>query len=106
MKKSLVLAATAVIMMGAATSVMAKPFCASCHSGHKDKMGPSFVHVVEAYGSVDAVFEFLDSDAALDPKVTAFAKKSKIMKGQLKKYRKLNDAKKADVRAWFEEQIK
>jgi len=105
MKKTVMAAAAAAFML-AGTSAMAKPFCASCHSGHKDKVGPAFEKVVAAYGSVDAVFEFLNSDAALEPKVTAFASKKGIMKSQLKKYRKLNDKKKAEVRAWFEEQVK
>ncbi|RMG90462.1 MAG: hypothetical protein D6703_07780 [Zetaproteobacteria bacterium] len=105
MKKALMLAAAAAMMIGA-TSANAAPFCASCHSGHKDKVGPAFEKVVAAYGSVDAVFEFLNSDKPLEPKVTAFASKKGIMKGQLKKYRKLSDDKKAEVRAWFEEQIK
>jgi len=83
----------------------AKPFCASCHSGHKDKVGPAFTDVVGAYGSVDEVFKFLNSDDDLLPKVEAFAKKSKLMKIQLKKYRKLSDNKKAEVRTWFEEQV-
>ncbi|MDQ6972664.1 MAG: hypothetical protein Q9M30_08445 [Mariprofundaceae bacterium] len=108
MKKVMMMAAAAVIMVGgiASPAMAGGPFCKSCHSGHKDKVGPAFVKVVEAYGSVDAVFAFLNSDADLEPKVTAFAKKYKTMKGQLKKYRKLNDAKKAAVRTWFEEQIK
>jgi len=105
MKKTLMIAAAAAFMLGS-SAAMAKPFCASCHAGHKNKVGPAFATVVEAYGSVDAVFEFLNSDAALEPKVTAFARKSKIMKSQLKKYRKLNDKKKAEVREWFEEQVK
>jgi len=107
MKKMLLVAVAAAFMAGGlATTASAKPFCASCHAGHKNKVGPAFATVVEAYGSVDAVFEFLNSDAPLEPKVTKFAKKYKIMKSQLKKYRKLNDGKKAKVRAWFEEQIK
>jgi cytochrome c551/c552 len=105
MKKTLLIVAAAAFMMGT-SAAMAKPFCASCHAGHKNKVGPAFATVVEAYGSVDAVFEFLNSDAPLEPKVTKFAKKSKIMKSQLKKYRKLNDGKKAKVRAWFEDQVK
>ncbi|MFQ5345124.1 MAG: c-type cytochrome [Mariprofundus sp.] len=105
MKKTLMIVAAAAFMMGSSVA-MAKPFCASCHAGHKNKVGPAFATVVEAYGSVDAVFEFLNSDAALEPKVEKFASKKGMMKGQLKKYRKLNDAKKAEVRAWFEEQIK
>jgi len=88
------------------TADLGLDLCASCHSGHKDKVGPAFEKVVAAYGSVDNVFAFLNSDKALEPKVAAFASKKGLMKGQLKKYRKLNDAKKAEVRAWFEEQIK
>ncbi|MDQ6982110.1 MAG: hypothetical protein Q9M08_03775, partial [Mariprofundus sp.] len=102
---TLIIVAAAAFMLGS-TAVMAKPFCASCHAGHKNKVGPAFATVVEAYGSVDAVFEFLNSDAELEPKVEKFAKKAKLMKTQLKKYRKLSDAKKAEVRTWFEEQIK
>lgn len=105
MKKTLMIAAAAAFMLGS-SAAMAKPFCASCHAGHKNKVGPAFATVVEAYGSVDAVFEFLNSDAALEPKVEKFARKKGIMKSQLKKYRKLNDAKKAEVRTWFEEQVK
>jgi len=105
MKKTLMIVAAAAFILGS-SAAMAKPFCASCHAGHKNKVGPAFTTVVEAYGSVDAVFEFLNSDAPLESKVTKFAKKSKIMKSQLKKYRKLNDGKKAKVRAWFEEQVK
>jgi cytochrome c551/c552 len=105
MKKTLIVAAA--LMIGSfATTASAKPFCATCHAGHKDKVGPAFEKVVAAYGSVDAVFEFLNSDAALEPKVADFAGKAAIMKGQLKKYRKLNDEKKAEVRAWVEEQLK
>ncbi|MDQ6966849.1 MAG: hypothetical protein Q9M23_08005 [Mariprofundaceae bacterium] len=108
MKKMMLIAAAAafVLVGGMATTAEAKPFCAACHSGHKDKVGPSFESVVAAYGSVDAVFAFLNSDAKLEPKVEKFAKKYKTMKGQLKKYRKLNDAKKAEVREWFEAQLK
>jgi len=105
MKKTLMIVAAAAFMLGS-SAAMAKPFCASCHAGHKNKVGPSFASVVEAYGSVDAVFEFLNSDAELVSKVEKFAKKNKLMKTQLKKYRKLSDAKKAEVRTWFEEQIK
>lgn len=105
MKKMMIAAAAAMMIGGFATSASAGVFCASCHAGHKDKVGPAFATVVEAYGSVDAVFEFLNSDADLDPKVAAFAGKAGMMKGQLKKYRKLSDEKKADVRAWFEEQV-
>jgi len=105
MKKTLMIVAAAAFMLGS-SAAMAKPFCASCHAGHKDKVGPAFATVVEAYGSVDAVFEFLNSDAELEPKVQKFAKKAKLMKTQLKKYRKLSDDKKAEVRSWFEEQIK
>jgi len=105
MKKTLIVAAA--LMIGSfATTASAKPFCATCHAGHKDKVGPSFEKVVAAYGSTDAVFEFLNSDADLDPKVADFASKASTMKGQLKKYRKLNDEKKAEVRTWFEEEIK
>jgi cytochrome c551/c552 len=105
MRKTIIAAVAALMVGGFATSASAGVFCASCHSGHKDKVGPAFEKVVAAYGSVDAVFEFLNSDAPLDPKVTAFAKKKGIMKGQLKKYRKLSDAKKAAVREWFEKQV-
>ncbi len=110
MKKMIMTAAAAAFVLGglamAPATADAKPFCASCHKGHGKKVGPGFDDVVKAYGSVDAVFEFLNSDKPLEPKVTKFAKKSKIMKSQLKKYRKLNDTKKAEVRTWFEEQIK
>jgi len=107
MKKTLMIAAAAAFAaVSMSAPAMAKPFCASCHAGHKDKVGPAFEKVVAAYGSVDAVFAFLNSDAKLEPKVAAFASKKGVMKGQLKKYRKLNDAKKAEVRTWFEEQIK
>jgi len=108
MKKTLMMAAAAAFLVGGmATSAMAGgAFCKTCHKGTKDAVGPSLTSVVAAYGSVDAVFAFLDSDADLDPKVAAFASKKGIMKGQLKKYRKLNAEKKAVVRHWFEEQIK
>lgn len=106
MKKTMILAAAAFAFVGLSTSAMAKPFCASCHAGHADKVGPSFASVVEAYGSVDAVFAFLDSDADLEPKVAAFASKKNIMKGQLKKYRGLDAAKKAEVRTWLEGELK
>ncbi len=105
MKKALMIAAAAAMTMGASVA-SAKPFCATCHAGHKDKVGPAFEKVVAAYGSVDAVFEFLNSDKPLEPKVAEFASKKNTMKGQLKKYRRLSDKKKAEVRAWFEEQIK
>ncbi len=106
MKKATITALAALAITGFAASASAKPFCATCHAGHKDKVGPAFEKVVAAYGSVDAVFEFLNSDKPLEPKVAAFAKKKGTMKPQLKKYRKLSDEKKAEVRAWFEEQIK
>lgn len=106
MKKMMIVAAAVLAMAGMSTSASAKAFCASCHAGHKDKVGPAFSKVVEAYGSVDAVFAFLDSDADLEPKVAAFAGKKNIMKGQLKKYRKLNAEKKAEVRSFFEDELK
>jgi len=103
----MMIAAAAMLMAGGfANTASAKAFCATCHAGHADKVGPSLASVVEAYGSVDAVFAFLNSDAALDPKVAAFASKKGVMKGQLKKYRKLNDAKKAEIRAWVESELK
>jgi len=105
--KKMIIAAAAAFMVGAfATAASAGPFCASCHAGHKDKVGPAFATVVEAYGSVDAVFAFLNSDADLTPKVEAFAAKSGVMKSQLKKYRGLSDEKKAEVRTWFEAELK
>jgi len=106
MKKMMMIAAAVVMLGGLSATADAKPFCAACHDGHKDKVGPSFASVVEAYGSVDAVFAFLNSDADLEPKVAAFASKASTMKSQVKKYRKLNDAKKAEVREWFEAQLK
>jgi len=106
MKKMMMIAAAAALAMGFSTSASAGAFCASCHAGHKDKVGPAFEKVVAAYGSVDKVFAFLNSDAELEPKVTEFASKSATMKGQLKKYRKQSDEKKAEIRAWFEEQLK
>lgn len=107
MKKMMMIAAAAAFVVGGlSTSAVAGPFCAACHSGHKDKVGPAFATVVEAYGSVDKVFAFLNSDAELESKVTAFAGKAGIMKAQLKKYRGLDAAKKAEVRTWFEEQVK
>jgi len=107
MKKMMMIAAAAAFVMGGLTATAeAKPFCAACHSGHKDKVGPAFEKAVAAYGSVDKVFAFLNSDAELEPKVTEFAGKKNIMKGQLKKYRKLDAAKKAEVRAWFEGEVK
>ncbi len=106
MKKMTITALAALAIAGFAATASAKPFCATCHAGHKDKVGPAFEKVVAAYGSVDAVFEFLNSDAPLEPKVKEFAKKAGTMKSQLKKYRRLSDEKKAEVRAWFEEQVK
>jgi len=107
MKKTLMMAAAAAFLVGGmATSAMAGPnFCKSCHKGAKDAVGPSLTSVVAAYGSVDAVFAFLDSDADLEPKVEKFASKKGIMKGQLKKYRKQNAEKRAATRAWFEAQL-
>ncbi|PJC70865.1 MAG: hypothetical protein CO017_03145, partial [Zetaproteobacteria bacterium CG_4_8_14_3_um_filter_59_5] len=103
MKKTMMIAATAAfVMLGGLSTAEAKPFCAACHEGHADKIGPSFTSIVAAYGSVDAVFAFLNSDADLEPKVAAFASKASTMKSQVKKYRKLDDAKKAEVRAWVE----
>ena len=107
MKKTLMMAAAAAFLVGGlGTTASAGAFCKSCHKGHKDAVGPALTTVVAAYGSVDKVFAFLNSDADLVSKVEAFASKASTMKGQLKKYRKLDDAKKAEVRAWFEEQIK
>ncbi|MDQ6997034.1 MAG: hypothetical protein Q9M82_06185 [Mariprofundus sp.] len=110
MKKMIITAAAAAFVLGglvmAPVTADAGVLCAQCHKGHKKKIGPAFTRVVEAYGSVDAVFEFLNSDRPLVPKVTEMAKKKNIMKGMLKKYRKMNDKKKADVRAWFEASIK
>jgi len=104
--KKIMIALAVLAVAGMSTSAMAKPFCAACHSGHKDKVGPAFATVVKAYGSVDKVFAFLNSDADLKPKVAAFASKSGMMKSQLKKYRGLSADKKAEVRAWFEAEIK
>jgi len=108
MKKTLMMTVAAAFLVGGmATSAMAGgAFCKSCHAGHKDKVGPSLEKIVAAYGSVDAVFAFLDSDAARDPKVAEFASKKGIMKGQLKKYRKKSPEKQAKIREWFEDQLK
>ncbi|OIO69074.1 MAG: hypothetical protein COW19_04465 [Zetaproteobacteria bacterium CG12_big_fil_rev_8_21_14_0_65_55_1124] len=107
MKKMLMIAAVAAFMVGGiATPASAKAFCAACHAGHKDKVGPAFATVVKAYGSVDAVFAFLDSDAELEPKVAAFASKKSTMASQVKKYRKLSAEKKAEVREFFEAELK
>jgi len=108
MKKTMMMAAAAAFLMGGmATSAMAGgAFCKTCHKGTKDAVGPALTSIVAAYGSVDKVFAFLNSDADLNPKVEAFAGKASIMKGQLKKYRGLNDEKKAEVRHWFEGELK
>jgi len=107
MKKTLMIAAAAAFMVGGlAAPATAKPFCASCHAGKADKVGPSFETVVAAYGSLDNVVSFLNSDAELEPKVAAFASKKGLMAAQLKKYRKLDDAKKAEVRSWIEGELK
>jgi cytochrome c551/c552 len=107
MKKTMMIAAAAAFAFGGmAATASAKPFCASCHAGHKDKVGPAFEKVVAAYGSVDDLFAFLNSDAELEPKVAAFASKKGLMAAQLKKYRKLDDAKKAEVRSWIESELK
>lgn len=105
MKKLIIAAAAAFMVGGFATSASAGVMCAACHSGHKDKVGPALTTVVEAYGSLDAVFEFLNSDAELEPKVAAFAGKKGMMASQLKKYRGLSDEKKAEVRAWVEAEV-
>lgn len=83
-----------------------KVACTTCHKGHEDAVGPSLASVVSAYGSVDQVFQFLNSDAPLKPKVEGFAKKAKVMEAQLTRYRALDDAGKAEVRSWFEAQLK
>lgn len=106
MKKMMIAAAAVLMLGGLSANAEAKPFCAACHAGSADKVGPSLTSIVEAYGSLDATFAFLNSDADLEPKVAAFASKAATMKSQLKKYRGLDDAKKAEVRTWFEEQIK
>jgi len=108
MKKTMMMAAAAAFLVGGmATSAMAGgAFCKACHKGTKDAVGPSLTSVVAAYGSVDAVFAFLNSDADLNPKVEAFASKASTMKAQLKKYRGLDDAGKAEVRHWFEGELK
>jgi len=107
MKKALM-----VIALGATLSVFSGPafaagkvMCASCHKVNADFVGPSLASVVSAYGSVDKVFEFLNSDAALNPKVKGFEKKAMVMKSQLKRYRALDDAAKKDIRTWFEAQL-
>jgi len=103
----MIVAAAAVMMMaGLSATADAKAFCAACHTGKADKVGPSFESIVAAYGSVDAVFAFMDSDADLEPKVAAFASKASTMKSQLKKYRGLSDEKKAEVRSFFEAELK
>jgi len=101
-----------VMALGATLSAFSAPafaagkvMCATCHKGNADLVGPSLASVVTAYGSVDKVFDFLNSDAALNPKVKGFEKKAKVMDGQLKRYRALDDAAKKEVRSWFEAQL-
>jgi len=106
MKKGILAVAAAMIIGGFATSASAGVSCAACHAGSKNKMGPSLQSITAAYGSVDEVFAFMNSDAELTPKVEAFAKKARLMKSQLKKYRGMNDEKKAEIRAWYEAESK
>lgn len=101
-----------VMALGATLSVISAPafaagkvMCATCHKGNVDTVGPSLANIVSAYGSVDKVFGFLNSDAALSPKVKGFEKKASVMKGQLKRYRALDDAGKKEIRTWFEAQL-
>lgn len=103
---------TMVMALGLTVSVFSSPayaakvFCTTCHKGHENSVGPSLASVVGAYGSVDQVFQFLNSDAPLKPKVKAFANRAKVMEAQLKRYRALDDAGKAEARSWFEGQLK
>ncbi len=109
MKKAMmimVLGLTAAAFSAPAYAAPNKVSCAACHKGSEDSVGPALNKVVAAYGSVDKVFAFLDSDAPLTPKVKGFEKKVMVMKGQLKRYRAFDDATKAEARAWFEEQLK
>lgn len=107
MKKIIMVMALGLTLSAFSSSAFAaKVSCMTCHKGHEDSVGPSLASVVSAYGSVDQVFQFLNSDAPLQPKVESFAKKAKVMEGQLKRYRAMNDAGKADVRSWFEDQLK
>ena len=107
MTKTMIIAAAAMVMVGGfAGTASAKAFCAACHAGKADKVGPSFEKIVAAYGSVDKVFAFLNSDADLKAKVAGFESKASTMASQVKKYRGLSDEKKAEVRAFFEAELK
>ncbi len=93
MKKTLMIAAAAAVMMTgiAATEAVASPIskCKACHNATKDKVGPAFAKVVKAYGTPEALAALWDSGFAVaDRKVAAeypkFKKKAKIMTGQYK----------------------
>jgi len=113
MKKMIMTAAAVAFVLGGlvvapATADAKKPFCASCHKADKDKMCPAIKNIVKAYGSVDAVFAFLDSDKGLKDASAKFsassekyAKKRGTMKGNLKKYRGKSAEDKAAIKAWF-----
>lgn len=107
MKKSLMVMALGltVTVFSAPAFAADKVMCATCHKGNADLVGPSLASIVKAYGSVDKVFAFLNSDAALNPKVKGFEKKAMVMNGQLKRYRALDAASKKEVRTWFEAQL-
>jgi len=108
MKKGIMVMALGltVSMFSGAAYAADKVACAACHKGHEDTVGPALATVVTAYGSVDKVFKFLNSDAPLTPKVKSFEKKAKVMEMQLKRYRAFDAATKAEIRSWFEAQLK
>ena len=102
MKKTLMIAAAAAVMMTgvAATEAVASPIgkCKACHNATKDKVGPAFAKVVAEYGSAEALAAVWDSGFAVaDRKVATkypkFKKKAKIMTGQYKHLIKGKDTK-------------
>ncbi len=92
------LAAASLLAIG--TSAVAQPMCANCHG---TGVGPAIADVVKAYGSVDAVLEFLNSDAQIKTaKIAEFAGRESMMNPNLAVFRGYDDAKKKEVRDWLE----
>ncbi len=94
MKKAMMLAAAFALGFGMAMPAQAGGFnvkkCKACHSVKKDKAGPAWSKVAEAYGSADALAEvfkngFKVSDRKMIQKESKWKSKAGLMTGQFKK---------------------
>ncbi len=94
MKKALVLAAACALGLGVAMPAQAGGFnvkrCKACHAVNKDKAGPAWKKVAEAYGSAEAlaaVFKsgFKVEDRKMIQKEPKWKSKAGLMTGQYKK---------------------